>query len=101
MDRIFCTRLKAARAAAGLSQRELAYRVGTDQNVVALYESGGTTPGIEGIRRFAEALNVPASYLVDRTPPNFVAVCPCCGSQLKIDGGRVYHGLQGVSGAEN
>ena len=101
MDRIFCARLKAARTAAGLSQRDLAYRAGTEVNVVALYESGGTTPGIEGIRRFAEALNVPASYLVDRNPPSFVTVCPCCGAQLKITGGRAHHGLQGVSGAEN
>ena len=66
MDRIFCTRLKAARIAQGLTVRDLARRVGTDMRVVTLYENGGTTPGIEGIRAFAEALGVSAAYLVDR-----------------------------------
>lgn len=101
MDRIFCERLKACRVAAGLSQKELAYRLGTDFQVVSLYERGGITPGIEAIRKFAEALGVSAGYLVDRMPPRRVDVCPCCGAKLEPQKGGVRYELPRVSGAEN
>jgi ribosome-binding protein aMBF1 (putative translation factor) len=101
MDRIFCERLKACRVAAGLSQKELAYRLGTDFQVVSLYERGGIMPGIEAIRKFAEALGVSAGYLVDRMPPRHVDVCPCCGAKLEPQKGGVRYELPRVSGAEN
>ena len=101
MDKIFCTRLKAARTAAGLSQKEFAYRLGTDFRVVSLYERGGTMPGIEAIRKFAEALGVSAGYLIDRVPQRRVDVCPCCGAKLEPQKGGVRYELPRVSGAEN
>ena len=101
MDRIFCERLKACRVAAGLSQKELAYRLGTDFQVVSLYERDGIMPGIEAIRKFAEALGVSAGYLVDRVPPRRVDVCPCCGAKLEPQKGGVRYELPRVSGAEN
>lgn len=101
MDRIFCTRLKAARIAQGLTVRDLARRVGTDMRVVTLYENGGTTPGIEGIRAFAEALGVSAAYLVDRVPPRRATVCPCCGAELEGKERRMTHDLPRISGAQD
>lgn len=101
MDRIFCERLKAARTAQGLTVRELARRVGTDMRVVTLYESGGTTPGIEGIRAFAEALGVSAAYLVDRVPPRRATVCPCCGAELEGKERRMAHDIPRISGAQD
>lgn len=84
-----------------LSQKELAYRLGTDFQVVSLYERGGIMPGIEAIRKFAEALGVSAGYLVDRMPPRRVDVCPCCGAKLEPRKGGVRYELPRVSGAEN
>lgn len=58
-------------------------------------------PGIEAIRKFAEALGVSAGYLVDRMPPRRVDVCPCCGAKLEPQEGGVRYELPRVSGAEN
>lgn len=51
--------------------------------LVECRNEGGTMPGIEAIRKFAEALGVSAGYLVDRMPPRRVDVCPCCGAKLE------------------
>lgn len=47
--------LKAARAAAGLSQRDLARRAGTAQSVVARIELGETSPTVRTLNRLLEA----------------------------------------------
>ena len=44
-----------ARARAGLSQAEVARRMGTSQSVVARLESGQTLPSTKTLLRFAEA----------------------------------------------
>ena len=44
------------RAARGLSQRELAHRVGTTQSAIARLESGGRPPRIDTLLRIADAL---------------------------------------------
>ena len=44
-----------ARARAGLSQAELAERVGTSQSAIARLESGRTLPSAKTLLRFAEA----------------------------------------------
>lgn len=44
-----------ARARAGLSQAELAARMGTSQSAVARLESGQTLPSTKTLLRFAEA----------------------------------------------
>jgi predicted transcriptional regulator len=48
--------LIAARARAGLSQSEVARRMGTTQSVVARLESGKRPPSLRTVERFAQAL---------------------------------------------
>jgi transcriptional regulator with XRE-family HTH domain len=48
--------LIAARARAGLSQSEVAQRMGTTQSVVARLESGKRPPSMRTVERFAKAV---------------------------------------------
>jgi len=48
--------LIAARTSAGLSQSEVAQRMGTTQSVVARLESGKRPPSMRSIERFAQAV---------------------------------------------
>ena len=50
-------RVTAQRNARGLSQRELAERVGTTQSAIARLEAGGRPPRIDTLLRIAEALD--------------------------------------------
>lgn len=47
--------LVGARARAGLSQAELARRMGTTQSAIARLEGGKVSPSIATLRRYAEA----------------------------------------------
>lgn len=47
----------AARARAGLSQAEVAARMGTTQSVIARLESGQTLPSMRTLLRFAKAVH--------------------------------------------
>lgn len=49
-------RLRELRDARGLSQRQLAERVGTTQSVIARLEAGGTKPSLSTLERVASAL---------------------------------------------
>ena len=49
------TELIRARARAGLSQEELAVRMGTSQSAIARLEGGRTLPSTKTLLRFAEA----------------------------------------------
>jgi len=50
--------LAAARQAAGLTQTELAARLGTTQSAVARLERGSVSPTVETLRRLADSLGV-------------------------------------------
>jgi predicted transcriptional regulator len=47
--------LVRARAAANLSQAELARRIGTTQSAIARLEGGGVSPSLATLRKYAEA----------------------------------------------
>jgi DNA-binding XRE family transcriptional regulator len=52
--------LIAARARAGVSQGELAQRMGTTQSTIARLESGKGTPSLRTVQRYAAALGLRA-----------------------------------------
>lgn len=52
----FAEQVRALRVRAGISQSELARRIGTTQSAVARLEGGGVFPTIATLERVAEAL---------------------------------------------
>ncbi len=48
--------LIAARSRAGLTQGEVAQRMGTTQSVVARLEGGGRSPSMRTVQRYAQAI---------------------------------------------
>lgn len=64
---IFCVRLKAARLAAGLSQKSLGISAGIDEFVASTrinrYELGIHEADLVTAKRLADALGVPLAYL--------------------------------------
>lgn len=56
-------RIKEFRKRQGLTQRELASRIGTTQQNLAQYENGKRRPKPETIQRIAKALDIPESFL--------------------------------------
>lgn len=58
-------RIKELRTELGLSQAELATRVGsTDARQLSRYENGRITPSLDAVARLAQALDVSLDYLV-------------------------------------
>ena len=58
----FAQTLKRLRLERGLSQEELAHRLGTSRQVVSRYESGARVPKISTVAAFARALEVPLLF---------------------------------------
>ncbi|MDN5871383.1 MAG: helix-turn-helix transcriptional regulator [Nitrococcus sp.] len=58
--------LIAARSRAGLTQAEVARRMGSTQSVVARLESGSTIPTWRTLRRYAEATGHKAAIHLER-----------------------------------
>lgn len=76
-------RLKEVRVSRGLTQAELAERVGVTQHAIAQYEAGRRQPQGEILVRIALVLGVSSAYLMgltddpkrdDRLPPDWEAV---------------------------
>lgn len=57
--------LIAARARAGLSQAEVAQRMGTTQSVIARLESGKRPPSLRSVQRYAQALGARAVVRIE------------------------------------
>lgn len=57
-------RIKQARTSKGITQKELAERIGVTQQNLAQYERGKRNPKIKTIKRFAQALNIPLMELI-------------------------------------
>jgi transcriptional regulator with XRE-family HTH domain len=75
------TTLQAARARAGLSQRQLAQRAGTTQSVVARIELGETSPTWQTLTRLLAA----AGFELDTR----ISVRPVAGSHMLDDVARI------------
>ncbi|WP_027477091.1 helix-turn-helix domain-containing protein [Curvibacter gracilis] len=59
--------LIAARHRAGLTQAEVAKRMGTSQSTVARLESGGRQPSMQTVQRYAKALGCRAVIKLERS----------------------------------
>ncbi len=72
--------LIAARTQAGLTQGDVAARVGTTQSVVARIESGRGTPSMRTVQRFASAVGARAvvRIFVNRVPHPATTVTITC-----------------------
>lgn len=57
-------KIRTVRKNAGLTQTQLAERMGTTQQAVYMYERGENSPRIDTVAKIAEALKVPVEYLV-------------------------------------
>ena len=60
--------LAHARRAAGLSQTEVAARMGTSQSAVARFERGDTDVRLSTLQRYAEALDRQVGFTVTDRP---------------------------------
>jgi len=60
----FASRLKEARAAAGLSRKELAAAAGVSWQAVRAWEQGAREPGLSSLRALAAALDADPARLI-------------------------------------
>ena len=56
--------IRICRAARGLSQKDLATKVGLDSSHISLIEAGKRSPSLETVERIAKTLNVPVHLLM-------------------------------------
>ncbi len=61
-------RVRNARIESGLSQQDLANRIGTTQDAVSLYERGARAVSLETLVAIAKALNKPLGYFLELKP---------------------------------
>ena len=60
-------KIKEQRVQLRLSQAELAKRVGVSRSTIAMWETGGSQPDNDALRRSADILGVSTDYLLGRT----------------------------------
>ena len=64
----FCDRLKHLRIEAGLTQDELAKRLGVAKSTISMYERGERRPDFELAEAIADFFDVKLTYLVGNSP---------------------------------
>ncbi|MFO1252269.1 MAG: helix-turn-helix transcriptional regulator [Inhella sp.] len=60
--------LIAARARAGMTQSDVAERMGTTQSVIARLEAGRSAPSLRSVQRYAEAVGARAVVRIEALP---------------------------------
>lgn len=79
------SRIRQARDRAGLTQEQLAERIGVSRTAVARYESGEIEPKLHNLAAIALALNVSADELLGIRPVSSVPLLsPEAESALKL-----------------
>ena len=61
----FMSQLKAARKAAGLTQKQVAEKLGIDHTTYSGYETGKHQPDVRGIKRIASVLGTTGDVLLE------------------------------------
>lgn len=77
----FAENLKRIRKSKGLSQKELAEKLGVSQPSYAQYERGTRNPKIETLNKIAQALNTTVEELSDHTLSYFECTLPVSALQ--------------------
>ena len=75
MGEYFYENLKLAREQKGLSQKDVAEKVGVAKSTYSLYESGNREPNVQTIKKLANVLDVSADELlgIDTEPTTLAA----------------------------
>lgn len=75
MGNNFNENLKAVRERKGLSQKDIAERIGVAKSTYSLYESGNREPNVQNIKKIADVLSVSADELlgIDEEPHTIAA----------------------------
>ena len=71
----FNENLRDAREQKGLSQKEVAEKIGVAKSTYSLYESGNREPNVQTIKKISDVLNVSADKLlgIDNEPMTLAA----------------------------
>lgn len=80
----FGIRLAQARTAAGLTQAQLAKRMGTSQQVIGYFERRAQNPTTDSIRKMANVLNVPVNDLLESSGEGFRKLGPSSQFEQRI-----------------
>lgn len=64
LHKAFCENVRSRRGQLGLTQKDVAARLGISQPAYAFMEAGRTVPGIDVVERVAKALNIPPALLL-------------------------------------
>lgn len=75
MGEQFNLNLKEARLKKGVSQKEVAEKIGVAKSTYSLYESGNREPNVQTIKKIADTLNVSTDTLLglDEVPTTIAA----------------------------
>lgn len=65
MDKNFSNNLKEIRKSKGLTQKDMAEKIGVAKSTYSLYESGKREPNILTIKKIAKVLDISASELLN------------------------------------
>ena len=76
MGEYFYENLKLAREQKGLSQKDVAEKIGVAKSTYSLYESGNREPNVQTIKKIANVLDVSADELlgIDTEPTTHAAM---------------------------
>lgn len=65
MDRIFCLNLKGIRKSCGLTQKQVAERLGVVESCYANWEQGRTEPNIQMLRLLGKLFQISLDELIN------------------------------------
>lgn len=63
----FCNIFKKLRTSSGLTQVEMAEKLGISRSTIGMYETGAREPDFETLEKIADYFNVDIDYLLGRT----------------------------------
>lgn len=70
MGEVFNKNLKIARERTGLSQKDVAEKIGVAKSTYSLYESGNREPNVQTIKKIADVLHISADELLGLEEPH-------------------------------